>query len=182
MNHDSSLNPFTGIRGTKPWILDRIVNPPSRHYLQIKAPPFFPRFFSRWVIVRMIPLLLVACMLLFLWQSNPLGVGLATGTADASRSTLSTPSAPQTRIEPTPSRSPSTPTVAARATTPTTSPPKPTVAPITNGTKYVVKSGDSLWLIATQYKVTVDELRAANNLTSNLLHVGDQLVIPIKSQ
>lgn len=43
---------------------------------------------------------------------------------------------------------------------------------------YVVKSGDSLWKIATNYGVTVDELKSVNNLTSNLLSVGQKLVIP----
>ena len=45
---------------------------------------------------------------------------------------------------------------------------------------YVVKKGDSLWSIANNYGITVDELKAANNLSSNILNVGDTLVIPKK--
>ncbi len=45
-------------------------------------------------------------------------------------------------------------------------------------TIYTVQSGDSLWLIASRYQTTVDELKRLNNLTSNLLQVGQQLIIP----
>ena len=44
---------------------------------------------------------------------------------------------------------------------------------------YVVKSGDSLWKIANNYGITVDKLKSANNLTSNLLSVGQKLSIPL---
>ena len=43
---------------------------------------------------------------------------------------------------------------------------------------YIVKSGDTLWSIARNNNITVDELKAANNLTNNLLSVGQQLLIP----
>ena len=46
------------------------------------------------------------------------------------------------------------------------------------GITYVVKSGDSLWSIAKRYDISVDELKNANNLTSNLLTIGQELVIP----
>lgn len=44
---------------------------------------------------------------------------------------------------------------------------------------YIVKSGDSLWSIAKKFNVTVEELKAANNLTSNLLSIGQSLKIPV---
>lgn len=47
-----------------------------------------------------------------------------------------------------------------------------------SGNTYIVKSGDSLWSIAKKYGVTVDELKSANNLTSNLLNIGQRLKIP----
>lgn len=43
---------------------------------------------------------------------------------------------------------------------------------------YTVKSGDTLWSIAKKYGITVDELKSANNLTSNTLRIGQILKIP----
>ena len=45
---------------------------------------------------------------------------------------------------------------------------------------YTVKSGDSLWSISKKFGITVDELKQANNLTSNLLSIGQNLLIPTK--
>ncbi|MFA5602756.1 MAG: LysM peptidoglycan-binding domain-containing protein [Bacilli bacterium] len=55
----------------------------------------------------------------------------------------------------------------------------PTVTPPTTGeTTYTVKSGDNLYDIARRYNNTVDAIKRANNLTSNLLRIGQQLIIP----
>ena len=45
-------------------------------------------------------------------------------------------------------------------------------------TTYTVASGDSLWSIANRFGVTVNDLKSANGLTSNLLSVGQVLIIP----
>jgi len=51
---------------------------------------------------------------------------------------------------------------------------------IDNTNYYKVKSGDTLWSIARNYGITVNELKEANNLTSNSLSVGQLLYIPVK--
>ena len=42
---------------------------------------------------------------------------------------------------------------------------------------YIVKKGDTLWSIARENNISVDELKKLNNLTSNLLSVGQELVL-----
>ena len=44
---------------------------------------------------------------------------------------------------------------------------------------YTVKSGDNLYSIARRYNVTVNEIKSLNNLSSNLLSIGQKLSIPI---
>jgi len=43
---------------------------------------------------------------------------------------------------------------------------------------YTVKSGDTLYSIANKYNVNQNEIMDYNNLTSNLLNIGQQLIIP----
>lgn len=45
-------------------------------------------------------------------------------------------------------------------------------------TRYVVHTGDSLWKIATAHHITVDQLKAANNLKSDVIYDGQVLKIP----
>ena len=43
---------------------------------------------------------------------------------------------------------------------------------------YIVKKGDSLYSIANKYNTTVEELKRINNLTSNILSIGQVLKLP----
>ena len=45
-------------------------------------------------------------------------------------------------------------------------------------TIYTVQKGDSLYQIALKFNTTVDDIKKLNNLTSNLLSIGEQLKIP----
>lgn len=47
-------------------------------------------------------------------------------------------------------------------------------------TVHVVKKGDTLYRIAKQYSVTVEEIKRANNLKSERLQLGQKLLIPTK--
>ena len=42
---------------------------------------------------------------------------------------------------------------------------------------YVVQKGDTLWSIANKLNIPVNTLKELNNLTSNLLTIGQQLII-----
>ena len=46
-----------------------------------------------------------------------------------------------------------------------------------SGDIYIVKKGDTLWDIARKYGMTVNELKELNNLSSNLLKIGQTLKI-----
>lgn len=49
--------------------------------------------------------------------------------------------------------------------------------PVSGSNYYVVKKGDSLWSIARKYNLSVNELKALNNLSSNALSVGQRLIV-----
>ncbi len=52
--------------------------------------------------------------------------------------------------------------------------------PVNGDEYYVVKKGDSLWVIASKHGTTVDELKRINRLTSNNLSIGQVLKLPVK--
>ena len=52
---------------------------------------------------------------------------------------------------------------------------KSALATSTASTTYTVKSGDSLWQIASANGTTVNQLKALNNLSSDLIYAGQQL-------
>lgn len=48
--------------------------------------------------------------------------------------------------------------------------------------RHKIRSGESLGVIASRYGTTIDTLKVANRLTSNLIRAGDTLLIPTASQ
>ncbi|MCI8327832.1 MAG: LysM peptidoglycan-binding domain-containing protein [Lachnospiraceae bacterium] len=44
--------------------------------------------------------------------------------------------------------------------------------------EYIVRAGDSLWLIAQRYNTTVDAIKNLNGLTNDMLNIGQVLKIP----
>ena len=52
----------------------------------------------------------------------------------------------------------------------------------TTGNSYTVQSGDSLYSIARRFNTTVDELKTINNLTSDILSIGQKLLIPSSTE
>lgn len=51
-------------------------------------------------------------------------------------------------------------------------------SPDTGFTEYVVRSGDTLWLLAQRFGTTVDAIKAMNGLTNDDLQIGQLLKIP----
>ena len=47
----------------------------------------------------------------------------------------------------------------------------------TNGTKYTVKSGDSVWGIANKFGISTTDLISWNNIKNNMIHPGDVLIV-----
>ena len=82
---------------------------------------------------------------------------------------------PTSTLTPTATDIPRTATPTATLTP--TSPPTATPTPIPPET-YVVQSGDLLSTIAQGYDITVDELKAYNNLDSDMIVEGQTLLIP----
>ncbi len=98
---------------------------------------------------------------------SPAAKTTAPATTDAAKSDTSakTTTTPKTVEPKTTTTAPKTTTTAPKSTT-------------TGTTKYyTVRSGDSLYAIATKYKVNVNDLKKWNNLKSNNLAIGQKLKI-----
>ncbi|MEM6685380.1 MAG: glucosaminidase domain-containing protein [Bacteroidota bacterium] len=55
----------------------------------------------------------------------------------------------------------------------------PTTAPttVTQGGRYTVVKGDTLYSIARKYKITVDQLKSLNGLKNDYIQIGQELII-----
>ena len=53
----------------------------------------------------------------------------------------------------------------------------PSTSGAETSTTYTVKSGDNLYSIARKFNTTVDSIKRKNNLTSNLLSIGQKIII-----
>jgi LysM repeat protein len=82
----------------------------------------------------------------------------------------------------TPTLTPSqTPTITLTPTETVIPSETPTIGPTFTPTPviYVVKDGDTLFSIGTQFTVNFLDIKAANNLTTDDVFVGQQLIIPV---
>ncbi len=115
--------------------------------------------------------------------SGPQAAAVAQPTATASATTSPTP-----RVTPSPSLAPSSAPSAVPPASAGASPAAsgavsgatgtPAVSTPSFSTTYVVKKGDNLYGIAGHFGTTVSAIKELNGLTSNDLHIGQELKIP----
>jgi len=90
-----------------------------------------------------------------------------------------TPAAPPTSIvtPPAPPTAAAATTRSSGATTTATAAPAAR-EPLPGSGQHIIAPGDSLWVVSRRYGVSIDELRQLNNLKSDVLQVGQVLVLP----
>ena len=59
-----------------------------------------------------------------------------------------------------------------------TATPAPAPTPAPAASTYTVVSGDNLWTLSRKFNTTIDDLKKTNNLTSDMLYIGQVLTIP----
>lgn len=186
MAPQDSHDPFKKVRGTKSWVVERMIQPTSRRRLEMGTPPLIPPSFRRLLVMALPLIPIVACIFGLLWVGSTFLA--SSDTASITPSFTETPASQPILADVTPRPPVPTQTVGAKAgITPTSipsptatrtliPPPTPSPAPV----KYKVKQGDTLLGIALKNGVTVDALKEANGLTSDAIHIGDELIIPPK--
>ncbi len=139
----------------EPWRIERMVQRVPAHLGEESS-------FSPWLIVGAVAVVVLVAGLLLFFSGIPQNI---VATAPTTQTRTRTPRAPSTVVV----------TATPEDATPTA---VPTRRPTPFMVEYTVKSGDVLISIAQKFNVTVDQIRDANNLSSDIIHVGDKLLIP----
>lgn len=139
----------------EPWRIERMVQRVPAHLGEENT-------FSPWLVVGAVAVVAVVAGLLLFFSGVPQGFSSAVPTASTRTRTPRATNVLVITATPGPESATATPTR------------RPTPYMV----EYIVKSGDALFTIADRFNVTVDEIRDANNLTGDLLHIGDKLLIP----
>ena len=119
----------------------------------------------------LIALLVIGAAAAWVWLGGPQGL-LGPSAGSPTPSATAAPSATGTQSEASPSASPS------RAPGPTPT-PLPTPVPSPTPVTYIVQAGDTLNAIAARFGTTAQAIIDANGLTSEIILVGQVLIIPM---